>query len=232
MDPVDHGEGKALSIQVVVKFAILVCIVLGGIALVRLTPMGGFISAEGLDRVLEWAGFWAPGIFMVIEAAAICLFVPASILIVAGGVLFGPFSGFLYGWIGGLVGASGAFLIGRTLGRDLIVSLLGTRTRRYDDLIARNGFATVLYVRLLNTPYTPMNYGFSLTKVRFRDYFFGTGLGVMVSMFVITFLSGTLKAVWKTGQWKSLISLEVVSAVALYIFSFFIPVIVRRIKRP
>lgn len=218
--------------QALVKFAILVCVAIGGIALVRLTPIGGFISAEGLDRLLEGTGFWAPGIFMVIEAVAICLFVPASILIVVGGVLFGPFGGFLYGWIGAMAGASGAFLIGRTLGRDLVVSLLGTRTRRYDDVIARNGFTTVLYLRLLNSPFTPMNYGFSLTKVRFRDYFFGTGLGVMVSMFVITFLSGTLKTVWKTGQWKSLISLDVASAMALYIFSFFIPLIVRRIKRP
>lgn len=229
VDPV-REQHRRLSKRAVGKFILLVCFVMGGFALVRYTPMSLFISPEGLDRLLQGAGFWAPGIFMLFEAAAICLFVPASILIVLGAVLFGPFKGFLFGWIGALAGASGAFLIGRTLGRELIVSLLGTRTRRYDDAVARNGFTTVLYLRLLNSPFTPMNYGFSLTKVHFWDYFFGTGLGIVVSMFVITFLSGTLKTIWKTGRWEALFSLEVALAMALYLFSFFIPVIVRRIK--
>ena len=45
-------------------------------------------------------------------------------------------------------------------------------------------FATVLYLRLVYFPFTPMNFGMGLTGVRFRDYLFGTGLGIVVGTFL------------------------------------------------
>ena len=59
-----------------------------------------------------------------------------------------------------------------------------------------NGFATVLYLRLIYFPFTPLNFGMGLTKVRFRDYFIGTGLGIIVGTFIFTFFVGTLREVW------------------------------------
>ena len=52
----------------------------------------------------------------------------------------------------------------------------------------------------------------------------------MVSIFVITFLSGTLKEVWISGMWVNLVSLEVIFAVILFVFSCFIPMILKKIK--
>jgi hypothetical protein len=72
-----------------------------------------------------------------------------------------------------MAGASAAFWIGRTLGREFAASLIGDRLKKYDDAIEKNGFATVLYLRLVYFPFTPMNFGMGLTKVRFWDYFFG-----------------------------------------------------------
>ena len=79
-----------------------------------------------------------------------------------------------------MAGASGTFVIGRTLGREFAASLIGNKLKRYDYVTERNGFATVLYLRLIYFPFTPMNFGMGLTKVHFWDYFFGTGLGVKV----------------------------------------------------
>ena len=53
-----------------------------------------------------------------------------------------------------MLGASAAFWIGRTLGRDLAASLVGDRLKKYDEAIERNGFATVLYLRLVYFPFT------------------------------------------------------------------------------
>jgi uncharacterized membrane protein YdjX (TVP38/TMEM64 family) len=111
-----------------------------------------------------------------------------------------------------------------------VASLIGDKLKKYDDAIERNGFAAVLYLRLLNVPFMLINFGIGLTKVRFRDYFFGTGLGIMVSFFVVAFLGGTMKKVWITGRWKELLSLEIFLALSLFVFSFFIPVIIRKIK--
>jgi uncharacterized membrane protein YdjX (TVP38/TMEM64 family) len=149
-----------------------------------------------------------------------------------GAGLFGASWGFFCGWIGAVIGASMAFFVGRTLGRDFVASIIGNRLKRYDDAIEKNGFTTVLYLRLLNSPFTPLNYGLSLTKVRFRDFLLGTGLGVAVSIFVLTFLAGTLKDVWVSGRWEGLLSLEVGFAIGIFIFSFFIPMILKKVRGP
>jgi uncharacterized membrane protein YdjX (TVP38/TMEM64 family) len=70
-----------------------------------------------------------------------------------------------------------------------------------------------------------------LTKVRFRDYFAGTGLGILVGTFIFTFFIGTLKEVWVSGHWEQLLSLKVFFSVALFIISLFIPKIIRKFKK-
>jgi uncharacterized membrane protein YdjX (TVP38/TMEM64 family) len=167
---------------------------------------------------------------MAIYAVGVCLFLPGTLLTGLGAAIFGAYWGFLYVWIGAMIGASAAFFIGRTLGREFAASLIGDKLKKYDDAIERNGFATVLYLRLVYFPFTPMNFGMGLTKVRFWDYIAGTGLGIIVGTFIFTFFIGTLKDVWASGNWGELISFKVFFSIGLFIFSFFIPKIIKRIK--
>jgi uncharacterized membrane protein YdjX (TVP38/TMEM64 family) len=129
-----------------------------------------------------------------------------------------------------MIGSSQAFFIGRYLGRDFAASLIGDKLKKYDDGIERNGFATVLYLRLVYFPFTPMNFGMGLTKVRFKDYFAGTALGIIVGTFIFTFFIGTLKEVWANGRWGQLLSWKIFFSIGLFVFSFFIPKIVEKIK--
>ena len=213
-----------------VKAIVFVAFIAAAIVLVRLTPVKDYLTAEALGRFLATAGLWAPLVFIVIYALGVCLFVPGSILTGLGAVIFGAYWGFVYVWVGAMIGASAAFHIGRTLGRDFAASLVGDRLRKYDDAIERNGFATVLYLRLIYFPFTPLNFGMGLTKVHFWDYFFGTGLGILVGTFIFTFFFGTLKDVWASGNWGGLISFKVFFSVGLFIFSFFIPKLINRVR--
>jgi uncharacterized membrane protein YdjX (TVP38/TMEM64 family) len=211
------------------KALLLVAFIVGAVALVRFTPVNDYLTAERLGSFLAGAGLWAPLVFIAVYALGVCLFVPGSILTGIGAVIFGAYWGFVYVWIGAMIGASAAFLIGRTLGREFAASLVGDRLRKYDDVIQRKGFATVLYLRLIYFPFTPMNFGMGLTKVNFRDYFFGTGLGILVGTFIFTFFIGSLKEIWATGNWAGLLSWKVVLSVAFLVFSFFIPKFVQKL---
>jgi uncharacterized membrane protein YdjX (TVP38/TMEM64 family) len=215
---------------VLVKAFILIALIIVSVYLFQFTSVKDFLTPEALGRFLEASGFWAPLVFILIHASSICLFLPASILTIIGAAIFGAYWGFLYVWIGAIIGASGAFLIGRTLGRGFVAYLIGDRIKKYDDAIERNGFATVFYLRLMNFPFTPLNYGMSLTKVHFWDYFFGTGLGVVIGLFILTFLGGVLKQVWVSGNWGGLISAKFFFSIALLMFSFFIPMIIKKLK--
>jgi len=216
--------------KAMLKAAILVVFIIAAILFVRYTGITQYLNADALGRFLEAAGLWAPVVFIAIYAIGVCLFLPGTLLTGLGAAIFGPYWGFVFVWFGAMVGSSVAFWIGRTLGREFAASLIGDRLQKYDDAIERNGFATVLYLRLVYFPFTPMNFGMGLTKVHFWDYFFGTGSGIIVGTFIFTFFIGTLKEVWISGNWAELISFKVFFSISLFIFSFFIPRIIKKIK--
>ncbi|MGD8291940.1 MAG: TVP38/TMEM64 family protein [Desulfobacterales bacterium] len=224
------GDNPAKRRNAVIKAIILLVFIVAAIFFVRFTPLKDYLSAESLGRFLESVGFWAPLIFIIIYAVGVCLFLPGTLLTGLGAAIFGAYWGFLYVWFGAMAGATAAFFIGRTLGREFASSLIGDKLKKYDDGIERNGFATVLYLRLVYFPFTPMNFGMGLTKVHFWDYFFGTGLGIIVGTFIFTFFIGTLKEVWASGNWAELISFKVFFSIALFVFSFFIPKIIKKFK--
>jgi uncharacterized membrane protein YdjX (TVP38/TMEM64 family) len=219
------GAGRAKG-----KALVLILFIVVAIVLIRYTPIRDYLSADRLGALLTAVGFWAPLIFIFIYAAGVCLFVPGTLLTGLGAAIFGPYWGFLWVWIGAMIGAAGGFIIGRTLGRDFAASLIGSRLQKYDQAIERNGFATVLYLRLIYFPFTAMNFGMGLTRVRLVDFMAGTGLGIVVGTFIFVFFIGTLKTVWVSGRWSDLISFNVLFSVSLFVFSFFIPVIIKRIR--
>lgn len=228
MDAVQQQKGTGKG--PLVKALVLLAFIIGAVVVVRFTPVKSYLTREALGQVLESAGYWAPLLFILVYIAGICLFVPGTLLTTLGAAIFGAYWGFLYVWVGAMIGASAAFWIGRTLGREFAASLIGDKLKKYDEAIERNGFATVLYLRLIYFPFTPMNFGMGLTRVRFRDYVFGTGLGIIVGTFIFTFFVGTVRDVWASGNWGGLLSFKVIFSVALFVFSFFIPKIIKKLK--
>jgi uncharacterized membrane protein YdjX (TVP38/TMEM64 family) len=214
----------------VLKAIVFAIFLIAAIYFIRFTSIKNYLTPEAINTILEKVGIWAPVLFIFIYALGVCLFVPGLLLTGIGAILFGPFWGFIYIWVGAMIGASGAFFIGRTLGRDFASTVIGDRLKKYDDAIERNGFAVVLYLRLLYFPFTPMNFGMGLTKVRFMDYLLGTGIGIMVGTFIIVIFIGALKDVWASGNWGNLISFKVIGSLCLFVFSFFIPMAIKRIK--
>lgn len=204
---------------------------MSAIILVRYTPIRGILTPEALGRIMDLAGVWAPVLYIMLYAIGVCLFLPGTLLTGLGAAVFGAYRGFVYVWIGAMLGACAAFFIGRFLGRDFAASLIGDKLKKYDEAIEKNGFATVLYLRLVYFPFTPMNFGMGLTRVTFRDYIVGTGLGIMAGTFIFTFFIGTLKEVWASGDWGALISFKVFFSIAIFIFSFLIPKILKKLKK-
>src|SRR5262245_46531497 len=73
------------------------------------------LTTEAVTAWVEQSDFWGPAVFVGIYTLAPTLFLPGSVLTLAGGALFGPVTGALLSLTGATAGATIAFLIARYL---------------------------------------------------------------------------------------------------------------------
>ena len=213
-----------------IKALLFVVFIITAILVFQFTPLKEYLHPQSIKNYLAATGSLAPLLFILAYAIGICLFLPATLFTGIGAVLFGASFGFLYNITGAMLGASAAFFIGRYLGRDFAASLIGDRLSKYDEKIAANGFTVTLYLRLLFFPFTPMNFGMSLTRISFAHYFWGTFFGIIAGGFAMTFFFATVAEVWSTGAWETLWGWKSLLSLVLFVGSFFIPKVVKYFK--
>ena len=151
--------------------------------------------------LLDWSeglGIWAPVLIGAIYVPATILFIPGSFLSFGAGMMGGVIGGSIAVSLGSMAGASISFCLGRTLFRRRIEGMVSQNQKfqAIDRAVAREGFKIVLLSRLCPVcPLTLLNYAYGLTKVRFRDYFWGSWLGMLPGTFTYVYLGATAKSI-------------------------------------
>ncbi|CAI9776296.1 unnamed protein product [Fraxinus pennsylvanica] len=141
-------------------------------------------------------GPWGPLVLAVAYIPLTVLAVPASVLTLGGGYLFGLPVGFVADSIGATIGAGAAFLLGRTIGRSYVISKLRDypQFRAVAIAIRRSGFKIVLLLRLVPLlPFNMLNYLLSVTPVSIGHYMLASWLGMMPITFALVYVGTTLK---------------------------------------
>ncbi|NJL46538.1 MAG: TVP38/TMEM64 family protein [Leptolyngbyaceae cyanobacterium SM2_5_2] len=128
--------------------------------------------------------------FIALYNLATVLMIPASLLTLGGGVLYGAVWGSIYGLLAATLGAILAFLIGRYCARAWVYRQMQRYPyfRAIDACVAQAGFKIVLLTRLSPVlPYNLLNYGFGLTRVSLKDYGLGS-LGMIPGTIMYAYL--------------------------------------------
>ena len=126
--------------------------------------------------VLKWIeslGYIGGIAFIATYILSTVVFIPATILTLGAGVVFGVVWGSLYVFVGATLGAIAAFLIGRYLARDWIGKKIEGNQKfvAIDQAVAHSGFKIVLLARLSPLfPFNLLNYAFGITGVSFKEY--------------------------------------------------------------
>jgi uncharacterized membrane protein YdjX (TVP38/TMEM64 family) len=150
-------------------------IVLVVAALAALVLLGRSAGAY-LPRFAAWVdglGVWGPLVFIAGYAVAVVAFVPASLLTLAAGAIFGITRGVLYVFVAAVLGSAAAFLLARNLARSAIERRLAGNVRfaAIDRAVGAAGRKIVFLLRLSPAfPFTILNYALGLTRVSFADY--------------------------------------------------------------
>ena len=137
------GSGLALrqSLLVVLGIAAVVvaCVALGfGWRSVEQAVARLDLSVEGIERIAEAWGAWAPVASIVLMILHSFVPFPAELIAIANGMLFGPVWGTLVTWIGAMLGAALAFALARRYGR------ASGRPPRRSPSLGRGGGVTCL----------------------------------------------------------------------------------------
>jgi uncharacterized membrane protein YdjX (TVP38/TMEM64 family) len=179
----------------VLRFAVLVVIILGGFAVLRWSPWAHYFSREEIPGVLARlrGTWWAPVLLVVAYAVLSPVGVPASPLMIAGGAVFGTALGTLYNLVGLILGGATTYGLGRLLGRDLIVHLAGRQVKRAERAIARHaGFWGMVSVRFFPFPYFLVNYSAAFTGIPFALFIGSTATGLLITVPIYTYFADTI----------------------------------------
>lgn len=120
----------------------------------------------------------APVIFIVLQIAASLLFVPRTALGITAGLLFGMVWGLVWSMIGAELGAAAGFAMARWIGARGVLERwpqIGPTVERVEN----GGWRAVAILRLTPVPHSVANTALALTRISWRDYLFGSALGMI-----------------------------------------------------
>jgi uncharacterized membrane protein YdjX (TVP38/TMEM64 family)/rhodanese-related sulfurtransferase len=186
-------------------------------------------DGAALEAWVKDAGPVAPLLFMLIYALAAVLFLPGSVLTLAGGALFGPVLGTVYNLTGATLGATLAFLIARYLASDWVAEKAGGRVKQLINGVEGEGWRFVAFVRLVPLfPFNLLNYALGLTRLRLSHYIIASFVFMLPGAIAFTYLGYAGREAVAGGEGmiqKGLMALALLAVVA------FLPRLVASFRR-
>jgi uncharacterized membrane protein YdjX (TVP38/TMEM64 family) len=190
------SEARGSASGALLRGVILLLALFALAALWRWTPLEDWLQLDSLGvwiatlRETDTAPTWVIGAFLIGGVFAF----PVTLLIFAAAVIFDWWQAILFSLLGCLLSALLVYAVGRRVGRKQVARLAGRRLNRVNRLIARQGVLAVTAVRLVPiAPYSLVNLAAGAARVPFRDFFYGTLLGMSPGVVGITFFTEQLE---------------------------------------
>ena len=154
----------------------------GAVKLVgMLIPVGFGLGASKLASpympgFTEWVntlGAWAPFAFVVGYIVATVCMMPAFLLTIAGGAVFGMAKGSVLAFIGSTIGAAIAFTLGRTVLRSWVAAQIAKNQtlQIVDRVVGQEGLKLMFLLRLSGiAPFVLTNYAMGVTSVSLAHF--------------------------------------------------------------
>ncbi len=157
--------------------------------------IAAFQSIETVREYIAGYGLFAPfisAILMIFQSVIAPL--PAFLITIANGALFGFWWGMLLSWSSAMLGAALCFYIARFLGAKHVARIVSQPVvNKTDQFIQKYGNYAILIARLI--PYIPfdvVSYAVGLTRIRFIGFWLATGIGQLPATAVYTYLGNRI----------------------------------------
>jgi uncharacterized membrane protein YdjX (TVP38/TMEM64 family) len=198
---------QSLLVVLGIVAAVAACVALGfGLRSVEQAVARLDLSVEGIERIAEAWGAWAPVASIALMILHSFVPFPAELIAIANGMLFGPVWGTLVTWIGAMLGAALAFALARRYGRPLANRLVARKAwSGAEALRACCDARTLLLARLVPViSFNLINYAAGVLCVGWWRFLWTTSLGILpITVASVTLgneLTGPMWDAWLGGS--------------------------------
>ncbi|MBL8914510.1 MAG: VTT domain-containing protein [Archangium sp.] len=175
-------------------------LIFAALALVIAAVAGRLLLGDGFDapKVIAWlreagTSSGALPLFLALFGLVTTLFGPALVMMVAAGVTWGFFPGWVFVWLGANVWANIHFAVGRWIAGDSIRAWLEKRKAQWltRELDQGGVFATIM-VRQLPLPYVLVNLAGGASPMPWWRWAVGNAVGLLPNCIIYTQLAAAL----------------------------------------
>lgn len=151
-----------------------------------------FDSAARVTATLVSLGPWGYLAFIATYATLQPFGIPGTVFVMAAPLIWPWPLAFGLSMTGTMLASIVGFSFARLVAREWVSRNIPARFQKYDDALARNGLRTVFLMRLVFWMPPLLHAFFGVSKVRFWTHFWGSFLGYLLPLFLMSFFGQAL----------------------------------------
>jgi uncharacterized membrane protein YdjX (TVP38/TMEM64 family) len=174
---------------------------------------------------------WSEAFYVLLYTVAISAMLPAAVMTLLGGAVFGAWEGAVLAWLGSIGATCLAHLLARRILRSAVQRTLGEH-RLLRRLRERADILALFQLRILPVaPFATLDYIAGIAGVALRRLVAATALGVIPSVVAYSFVGASLMRGIRAGERTSHQALWIAGGVtALMLLLSLVPMLVQRLR--
>jgi uncharacterized membrane protein YdjX (TVP38/TMEM64 family) len=166
-----------------------------------------FVDPSGIASLLRALGGWGYVAFVLAYTALQPFALPGTLFVMAAPLIWPWPVAFALSMAGTMAASVVGFSFARFVARDWLERRLPARFHRYDEALAARAFTTVVVLRFVFWMPQMLHTFLGLSKVSFWTHFWGSLLGYLVPLFLLSFFGRKLFDLMRAtppGVWLAL----------------------------
>src|SRR5689334_19771424 len=176
----------------IARLAIVAVVVVALVLAYRFGLFAEVSDPKSFSRAVVAMGGWGYLGFVVAYTCLQPFGVPGTVFIVAAPLIWPWPVAFALSMTGTMAASVVGFAFARFIARDWLAARIPSRLRKYEDALERDAFRTVVVLRLIFWMPQALHFFLGVSKVRFSTHFWGSLVGYVPPLFLVSFLGSQM----------------------------------------